>query len=144
MFGVPFVYLFYPFPPEPPEARKRDLLKMTPIPRLSPGPSVDGCVTVCVLFGDKLAFFLFFKQPLIILSASPLEQSAFDSMASGCLYPRWQRETERTAQPILEISASGWGGAAACGWPRLLLTLAFRRNSTCTPCLLPGWLADGW
>lgn len=113
MFSVPFVYFFYPFPPEPPEARKRDLLKMTPIPACLPGPSVDGCVTVCVLFGDKLAFFLFFKQPLIILSAYPLEQSAFDSryMASGCLYPRWQRETERTAQPILAIPASGWGGS---------------------------------
>lgn len=136
--------LFLSFPSRASGSQKARSPQNHSYPRLSPGQSVDGCVTVCVLFRDKLAFFLFFKQPLIILSAYPLEQSAFDShyMASGCLYPRWQRETEPAAHPILARSASGLGGGGRR--PRGFLACARRTNSTCTACLLPVWLAGGF
>lgn len=69
------------------------------------------------------------KQPLIILSAYPLEQSAFDFhyIADGCFCPLWQKK-QRVAHPILVISE------VAAYWLRVLLCVASRTNTACTPC----------
>lgn len=92
---------------------ERDFLKMTPLLACL---GANLLMAVLLLLVSCLATSLLssssLKPLLIILSAYPLEQSAFYSpyLASGCLYPRWQGKTERVAHPILVISASGSGG----------------------------------
>ena len=55
------------FPLESLKARKR-----CPCPSLSPGRSVDGCVTTCALSGNKLAFFCCFNTTPDYFKCIPL------------------------------------------------------------------------
>lgn len=103
---------------------------MTPIPGCLSANLLTAVLLFVPCWTTSLLSSSLLKQPLIILSAYPLEQSAFEShyIASGCLYPRWQKK-QKAAHPILVISASGLGGslpargASVCG---------FQNKSPCT------------
>lgn len=102
---------------------------MTPVPACLPADLWTAVLPLVTCLATSLLSSSALKQPLIILSANPLEQSAFDFhyIADGCFCPRWQKK-QRVAHPILVISE-----VAAC-WLRVLLCVACRTNTAFTPC----------
>lgn len=102
---------------------------MTPCPSLSPSRSVDGCVATCALSGNKLAFFFCFKTTPDYFECIPLgtKRIWFSLHCRWVFCPLWQKK-QRVAHPILVISE-----VAAC-WLRVLLCVASRTNTACTPC----------
>lgn len=102
---------------------------MTPVPACLPADLWMAVLPLVPCLATSLLSSAALTQPLIILSAYPLEQSAFDFhyIADGCFCPRWQKK-QRVAHPILVISE------VAGRWLRVLLCVASRTNTASTPC----------
>lgn len=121
-----FVYLFYCFFPLE-SIKARDFLKMTPIPAcllanlLTAVLVFEPCLTTSLLSSSPL------EQPLIILSAYPLEQSAFDShrIARGCFYPWWQKK-QKSSSPYPGDTGFRLRWRRPVGQSALLLCVASR------------------
>ena len=92
---------------------------MTPVPACLPADLWTAVLPLVTCLATSLLSSSALKQPLIILSANPLEQSAFDFhyIADGCFCSRWQKK-QRVAHPILVISevAASWLRVLLCGF----------------------------
>lgn len=134
MSGVLFVYLFYCFSSRVSISQKEISSKCLP----SQPVSWPICWGLCYcLAPGSLASSL--KQPLIILSAYPLEQSTFDShyIASGCLYSGWQKKQSCCLYPVEICHRVRWqpaGRGCFCVW-----LLEQSHLHSLAPFLLIGW-----
>ena len=116
---------------------EQDFFRMTPVPACLLANLLTA-VTVCALFGNKLAFFFSFKTTpdyfkCILLGT---KRFWFSLHCKRVFISTVAKETERVAHPILVISE-----VAACGlW--VLLCVASRTNVTCplAPLLSRWWL----